>query len=157
MKLLYKLTCLSLIFLTITNCHKSPRCWGDKEKNSGSITRSFIPCKNCNILVNTDSSFVINSLNEYQYLSTLAHSNITICEFNEINFNNFTLLGKTIVASCKYKIIRNVEINITENKYIYTIELHQCGNCIEENKIDNWILVPKIPSGYDVDFIYIKK
>ena len=52
---------------------------------------------------------------------------------------------------------RNVEINISKNKYIYTIELFQCGNCIEENKIDNWILVPKIPSGYDVDFIFIKK
>lgn len=157
MKLYYKLTCLSLILLSFTNCHKSPNCWGDKERNSGIINRSFKPCINCNILVNPDSSFVINSLNEYQQLSILAHSNIASCQFNEINFNNYTLLGKTILATCKFKIIRNVELNISQNKYIYTIELFQCGNCIEENKVDNWILVPKIPSGYDVDFIFIKK
>ena len=157
MKLYYKLTFLSLILLLLTNCHKSPNCWGDKENNYGIIDRSFKPCNNCNILANPDSSFVINSLNEYLQLSSLAHSNLAICEFNEINFNNYTLLGKTIFTTCKFKINRNVEINISKNKYIYTIELFQCGNCIEENKIDNWILVPKIPSGYDVDFIFIKK
>jgi hypothetical protein len=146
-----------ILFIFITNCHKSPKCWGEKEKNSGIIVRSFNPSDNCNVIVNPDSSYVINSLNEYQQLSTLAHSNLTTCKFNEINFNNYTLLGKTIFATCKFKLSRNVEKNELQKKYIYTIELFQCGNCVEQNKKDNWVLVPKIPSGYDVDFIFIKK
>jgi len=157
LKSLIKSIAFLILIIFITNCHKSPKCWGDKEKNSGIIVRSFNPCDNCNVIVNPDSSYVINSLEEYQQLSNLAHSNIAICQFNEINFNNYSLLGKTILASCKFKIIRSVDKNETQKKYTYTIELLQCGNCVEQNKIDNWILVPKIPSGYDVDFIFIKK
>ena len=151
-----RLLVYTFLLFTFLSCHKAPKCWGEKEKNTGEVT-SFIPCINCNLIVNTDSSFVINSNSEYRQLSLFAHSNQTICKFNSINFNNYTLLGKTILGNCKYKIKRNLEINSNQNKYIYTIELFECGNCIEENKIDNWILVPKIPSGYSVDFIFIRK
>ena len=149
---------LLYIFLLfgLSSCHKSPKCWGKKELNSQEIS-TINPCSNCSLLVNPDSCFVINSNDEYNLLSTYTHSNQTICLFNEIDFSKFTLLGKTIWGKCKFKVKRNLEINLEQQQYIFTIELIECGNCIEENKIDNWVLVPKIPSGYSVEFIFIRK
>ena len=145
-----------LFILAIFSCNKSPKCWGKTESTEGLIESDFNPCLNCNILVNPDESYVINSDAEYQELSLLAHSNQTVCQFENINFNNYTLLGKSIWASCKYKIKRNVIEDEDNNKYIYTIELKECGNCSDLTKIDNWVLVPKIPIGYSVEFQFIK-
>jgi len=146
-----------LIIVVIYGCNKSPKCWGKKVSSSGIIETEFNPCLNCNILTNPDSTYVINSDLEYQSLSLLAHSNQTVCQFENINFNNYTLLGKSVWASCKYKLKRNVTEDKPNNKYIYTIELKECGNCSDLTKIDNWVLVPKIPIGYAVDFVFIRK
>ena len=147
----------TILFISaIFSCNKSPKCWGKKESTEGLIESDFNPCLNCNILVNPDESYVINSDAEYQELSLLAHSNQTVCQFENINFNNYTLLGKSVWASCKYKIKRNVTEDKDNNKYIYTIELKECGNCSDLTKIDNWVLVPKIPIGYSVEFQFIK-
>ena len=145
-----------IIIIAFFSCHKSPKCWGKKEYN-GLNVEIFNPCSNCNLIVNSDSCFVINSSLEYEQLSNYAHSNQTICAMNEINFNQYTLLGKTIWGRCKFKVKRNLEIKNELKKYIYSIELSECGNCKEENKIDNWALVPKIPPGYSVEFRFIRK
>ncbi len=145
-----------IIFLFL-GCNKSPKCWGKKESSDGIIEAEFNPCLNCNVLINPDSSYIINSDLEYQELSLLANSNQTICQFENINFNNYSLLGKSVWASCKYKLNRNVTEDKANNKYIYTIELKECGSCSDLTKIDNWVLVPKIPTGYSIDFIFIRK
>ena len=145
-----------LFLFSFIGCNKSPKCWGKKESSEGIIEADFNPCLNCNILVNPDQFYEINSNAEYQALSLLAHSDQTVCQFENINFNNYTLLGKSIWASCKYKIKRNVTEDKDNNKYIYMIELKECGNCSDLTMLDNWILVPKIPTGYTVDFVIIK-
>tara|TARA_B100001939_G_C16874838_1_gene588147 strand:+ start:707 stop:1180 length:474 start_codon:yes stop_codon:yes gene_type:complete len=156
MKKLTSIAFILLLLSTFNGCNKSPKCWGKKESSIGIISADFDPCLNCNIMVNPNQSYVINSNREYQDLSLLAHSNQTVCQFENINFNNYTLLGKPIWASCKHKIKRDVTEDTSNNKYIYTIEIKECGECSELNMVENWVLVPKIPSGYTVDFIIIK-
>ncbi len=157
MSISYKYSILICFLFLITSCNKSPKCWGKKEKSEGIIEADINPCLNCNILVNENSSFVINSENEYLKLASFAHNNQTACEFMPINFNIYTLLGKTIWSNCKSKIKRHVSNDIENKKYIFTIELKECGNCAEQNIINNWILVPKIPVGYSVDFVFLRK
>ena len=147
----------SMLISLFLSCNKSPKCWGKKEVSKGIIEADFNPSLNCNILVNQDSSFVINSENEYQQLAYLAHGLNTNCTFELINFNKYTLLGKTTWTTCKSKIKRNVTDDIENHIYIYTIELIECGNCIEQKMVENWVLVPKIPPGYNVEFVFIKK
>ena len=155
---MHKLILIALMTIGLfSSCHKSPKCWGEKTVNSGIIINSFNPCDNCTLWINKDSSFVINSNNDYLKLYGLANSNNSVCQFNQVNFNDYTLLGKSIWTKCKTKVLRDLAINTVEKKYIYTITAKECGNCPEENRIDSWILAPKIPSGYSVDFIYIRK
>ena len=84
---LIAITFTTFLFYSFLGCNKSPKCWGKKESSDGIIAADFNPCLNCNILTNQDHFYVINSNTEYQTLSLLAHSNQTVCQFENINFN----------------------------------------------------------------------
>ena len=92
-----------------------------------------------------------------------SHNNIIITatdsthgavEGDFVTISGAVSLGGLITAAVlnqEYQIVSVPDVNT------YTITAKECGNCPEENRIDNWILAPKIPSGYSVDFIYIRK
>ena len=42
--------------------------------------------------------------------------------------------------------------NPTHKKIVYTVTVHQCGGCEKNNTSWNWVLVPKIPEDYTIEF-----
>lgn len=71
---------------------------------------------------------------------------------DSINFTNYTLLGKWAEGNCNVIIERNVERKIPKKNVIYTLTVNECGNCEKLEGSMNWVLVPKIPNDYIVEF-----
>ena len=80
---------------------------------------------------------------------------VTVCEnytLPDIDFSTYTLLGKYTVSDGEPKYYKR-EVIKDENrkKYIYSIFI-KCKNNYKAALSMNWVLVPKLPEGYSVEF-----
>ncbi len=101
-----------------------------------------------------ESQYIINDEATYQSLGILP-INSPDCEGSslpEIDFNTYTLLGLYADGACDVSFDRIVEKDEAAMKYIYTISVTSCGNCESLRFGMNWVLVPKLPENYTVDF-----
>ena len=104
--------------------------------------------------------FVINS--EEEYLKLLEYRSLNPrCEnfeLLEIDFSKKTLLGKYAEGvGCSINFEREVKRDETRKKIVYSIEVVEEGLCEMLGSSMNWILIPKVPPGYSVDFEVEKK
>lgn len=104
--------------------------------------------------------FVINS--EEEYLKLLEYRSLNPrCEnfeLLEIDFSKKTLLGKYAEGvGCSINFEREVRRDETRKKIVYSIEVVEEGLCEMLGSSMNWILIPKVPPGYSVDFEVEKK
>lgn len=83
-------------------------------------------------------------------------SNGILCEnesFPVIDFSEYALLGLWADGGgCSINYYRTVGDIQDEHKYIYTVTVQECGFCEMYGFSYNWVLVPKLPTGYTVDF-----
>lgn len=56
-------------------------------------------------------------------------------------------------GGCDATFIREVKEDPEEEKYIYTVRMKECGLCEMYIYSMNWVLVPKLPKGWYVEFI----
>lgn len=148
-----RLFLLTFVVMAFTSsCEKSPRCWGKTEINEGEIIADTSLTTNCKILTNINEGYVINSQQDLWNVYYKNFGNNGTCEMKSFDFTKYTLFGMTLTASCKYKIKRNVTVNDDEEAYYYDITLKECGNCDEEHYLTNWVMIPKMKSGYKVIF-----
>jgi hypothetical protein len=140
-------------FLNFEACHKSPKCWGKTISNSGLIAFDTTVCENCTMTANEEQQFVITNQSAYNKLIYYSYGNNGVCALNPIDFSRYSLLGLNTFVSCNYKIVRNVVIDEAKKKYVYTIEINECGKCSEQSYIQHWVLIPKIKAGYAVEFV----
>ena len=96
----------------------------------------------------SDNEYVINSESEYH--SILDTNN---CQPTYIDFYQYTLIGKYANGGgCSVKFKRNFYVNQEDNTYLYEIKVKEKGWCKKFGESMNWIIVPKIQSGYTVIF-----
>jgi len=70
----------------------------------------------------------------------------------EIDFATYSLLGKYTVSDGEVKYYkREVIKNLESLKYTYNIYM-KCKNNNKAAVSMNWVLVPKLPAGYSVEF-----
>jgi hypothetical protein len=141
------------LFVSTVGCHKAPKCWGKTISNAGLIAFDTTVCDNCTMIADQEEQFVITNQSAYNKLMYYLYGNNGVCALNAIDFSRYSLLGINTFLTCKYKVERNVFLNESEKKYIYSIEINECGNCSEQSYVQHWVLIPKIKTGYDVDFI----
>jgi hypothetical protein len=72
--------------------------------------------------------------------------------YTDIDFNQYTLLGKYASGACRVIFERNVSKNLEQKQIVYIISVLQCGICKTNWESMNWVLVPKIPDNYEVVF-----
>jgi hypothetical protein len=143
-----------ILFLALVaicfSCSKSPLCWGE-DKNKGIIEQS-VDFGYCNF-GSDEERFIINSEEELDTLINIMENAGSLCEKPDINFNDFTLLGQYASGDCEVKFIREVVRDTNNKKFIYSIKIRDCGSCKKLGYSMNWILVPKLPADWDVEFI----
>jgi hypothetical protein len=70
-----------------------------------------------------------------------------------IDFNAYSLLGLYITGGgCDASITREVTSLDKEKQYHYKVTLYTCGYCKMGVYDFNWVIVPKLPSGWTVTF-----
>lgn len=71
-----------------------------------------------------------------------------------IDFNHYTLLGKfTNGGGCNVYYNRNIFKDEVNEKIIYTIKVYYEGACLMYLMNWNWVLIPKVPNGYELEIL----
>lgn len=147
-------TFISLIFaiVLILCTRKSIFCNVPEQKNGTGIiiqnARVFNPeiskvMRSVEHIIRTDSTNIFNLTVSFDEGAT----------FVPIDFNQFTLLGKYASKDdCEVSYERNATRNDSQKKINYSIKVQHCGYCKKPYESMNWVLIPKIPDDYTVDF-----
>jgi hypothetical protein len=69
-----------------------------------------------------------------------------------VDFNNYTILCYPIITHCNAQFVRDVSFNSVNQTVEYSITVTQCAQCEEERFTENFVLVPKFPSNYNVTY-----
>lgn len=78
--------------------------------------------------------------------------------YKVIDFSKYTVLeNRVTTGGCSVIYERNVSKDITHKKIVYTVTANQCGGCEKLNTSWNWVLVPKIPEDYTIEYKVIEK
>jgi hypothetical protein len=126
-------------------------CKKDEETCESIIENTGIIVESVDFSCDTpyrDGSFIINSQNELDSIIDLNSG----CNRPSIDFAQYTVLGRYAYASCVGSYYREVVSDTANQQYNYSISVISCGDCdcLCENM--NWVLVPKLPEGYAVEF-----
>ena len=138
---------LPILAVIVPCCGKDFIC--GENKNKGIITQS-IHITNC-IDDFIDTTFII--LSEAQLDSLYEQANCSDTIRPAIDFNEHTLLGYFATGGgCEVQFIREVTADNSNKKYLYTVKVKECGWCDKLGYSMNWVLVPKLPENWTVEF-----
>lgn len=106
-----------------------------------------------------EGEYVINTQQEYQRLQDISPADCGY-PFPKVDFSKHTLLGKGVSGGgCDVSYERKVFVlddprEYAGNKvYTYAITVKESGMCKKAAWSGNWILVRKIPPGFDIRFV----
>jgi hypothetical protein len=105
-----------------------------------------------------NDEIVFRNKEQYQYYENIirahpANVNCDTAKLPEIDFEKFTLLGKeTHGGGCGVKFEREVLKDTKNKKIIYKISVEYIGPCYMLFVSYNFVLVPKIPADYEIEF-----
>lgn len=145
------------IFLFINSCSKNPFC-NVKSGESGIIISNYsFDCiafdlgpKGEQVIIDSDSSFKAFIDKDLEHARSY---NCDINNFLRIDFTQHTLLGLDASGGgCDIGFERIVNKDDTNKLYKYTVKVTECGGCKQMAKSMNWVLVPKLPQDYKVEF-----
>lgn len=100
---------------------------------------------------------VFRSQDEYEaYAEAIRYSDDEKCadaQLPEMPFDQYTLLiAKTGGSGCSASYVRSVLKDDENKRIIYSVEAHYDGMCEMYIMNSNWVLVPKIPDDYTIEF-----
>lgn len=133
-------------------------------------------CKKCTVAdANEDTGQIITGQNEKTviiypkvgYLTQVLNGNYHVTGASEyaddfevsfdggitktaVDWNTYDILGNPMTVSCKASFIREVTFNWGVNTVYYNVIANTCESCDPERYVENWVLIPKVPSGFSV-------
>jgi hypothetical protein len=130
-------------------CKKSPFCHGGEVHKGIIVSGVSISCRP-DI---QQENYIIRSDSAYRKLFNHSPTSLPTCSLPSIDFASFDLLGLPADGSgCDIMFIRKVKRVKKNKRYEYSVKVRTCGLCKMLGLSDNWVLVPKIPEGWEVDF-----
>jgi hypothetical protein len=132
-------------------------CKSDKfTENSGSIIADFQYDYSCirpslskNVIIKDSSSYhlafrIDSSFNNFERCHLL--------KLPDIDFTKYSILGNYKDGGCDAVFKRNVRIDTNTKAITYSISVKDCGMCKVETFNYNFVIIPKIPNDYVVEF-----
>lgn len=149
MKQLIKIFLIVILSIQFTTCHKYPR--KGESGNHGDIIDSYkLPDCYGPKSTNADADeYIIKSFDD---LDTSASYYNCVKGQPNLDFNTYSVIGKTTRGDCNVKIRRELKIDHESKQYIYTISFKDRGICKKLALNNNLVIVPKIPNDYTVVF-----
>jgi hypothetical protein len=127
------------------------------ENNSGIIVSEFEVQNECIRITRFEDTYVVRSQVEYGQIEFNASRDSTIdCPeymLNPIDFSTYSLLGFKVCGQCNLQSTqRKVLRDEIRKMYIYSIQAEYSGQCKMLICNMNWVLVPRLPDGWTVEF-----
>jgi len=72
-----------------------------------------------------------------------------------IDFSKYTAMNFPVSVGCNTYFEKNVTINNAASKVTYTLVVNSCPDCEDQYRQDNWVLVPKFSTNFQV--VYERK
>ena len=69
-----------------------------------------------------------------------------------VDWNSYAVLGNPQMVNCKASFVRDVTLDDLNNAILYNVTATTCESCSPERYVENYVLIPKVPSGYSVFF-----
>ena len=140
---------LMLLILLATSCKK--KCVMEiNNENKGWIEED--------VLFYPQIGYMSNLMNGYYVItedSPFANEILISIDGGEkapVDFNNYAILCYPITTHCNAQFVRDVSFNSVNQSVEYSIVVTQCAQCEEERFTENYVLVPKFPSNYNVTY-----
>lgn len=122
----------------------------EKEKIEPGIIVQNIDFGTCIPADLPEQEYIITSDSVYQLLlNNSVCSNYTL---PTIDFSQYTLLGKFASGKCRVTFKPQVIKDESNMQYLFTVYVFDKGICKKEGISMNWVLVPKLPIGWSVNF-----
>ena len=107
-----------------------------------------------------DGRYVLSDETEYQsVIQTFKVDSLQFPNCHDIlppivSFNDYTLLGiRKCGSGCETIFEQNVWLDEPNEKYIFEVKVEEIGSCEPWRCQMNWVLVPRLPDGYMVEFL----
>ncbi len=150
---------LGAMLLGLSSCEVDLPCNGCDLNDPGLI----LPISAGPIAACLDASYPINSQwvirdeNSYQSVANQLQFSPTDCDSLElaaIDFSQHSVLSMAAEASgCEQYFCPRVEALPEDKQYRFTIVVKECGGCEPLIIQRFWVVVPRLPDGYTVDFV----
>lgn len=140
-------------FMSCNDAIDSKHCINMPNAKEGAGTGEIIN----NVLFKQSRNY--ENLQEGQVITSDPFDNFFLVSFdngatyNPVDFSKYSLLGKYAEGDCTAFFYRDVSKDAKKKKYIYTIKVISCGNCMAADVNSNWVLIPKIEEGFSVEFV----
>lgn len=130
------------------SCKETNLCKLEQDETSGQIEEVLgLDCS-----IGGPNNLVIRSEEAFQSLF-----NTTPCQGDlpTIDFSQHSILGQFGGATgCERFYSRAVQVKENTQEYIFTVTVSECGGCEPFDTRWHWVLVPFIPEGYTVSFVF---
>lgn len=67
-----------------------------------------------------------------------------------VNWGSYDILCNPMTIKCKASFVRDVQIDNNLGYVFYDVTATTCSSCENERYVENYVLIPKVPSGYTV-------
>lgn len=67
-----------------------------------------------------------------------------------VDYNIYSIVAYPLYVTCEASLDREVIIDNVNQKVIYNIKITECANCNESYLMENYVLIPKVPIGYEL-------
>lgn len=147
-KSLFSLLLISLSLFT-TSCKK--KCVMDiNNEDKGWIEENVIFYNNNAYLSNLlKGNYVVTASSPF---ANQIKVSIDGGQVKPVDYSNYTVLCYPILSHCNAQFVRDVSFNSVNQTVEYSITVTQCAQCEEERFTENFVLVPKFPSNYNVTY-----
>lgn len=69
-----------------------------------------------------------------------------------VNYSSYHILANPMTIHCEASFVRDVKMDNMNSLVIYKVDANTCASCENERFIENYVLVPAIPSNFSVYF-----
>jgi len=145
----------------LTDCVKDkPDQWPDTNEISGIVSKALYesdhekPCYGPSFLsLPQGTEYIISSQAVYDTIFFSTIDDGLPCIKETIDFDRYSILGlRTQGTGCSRTYHRKIVENEAKKVYEYLVTIRECGFCEPLETNYNWVLVPRLPEGWRVQF-----
>ena len=135
----------AVLMLGFTSCKKCTVA--EEDTNQGVIIQDVIIYPKVGYLANVTGAHVTGASLYADEFEVSWDGGLTKVP---VDWSTYDIVSNPMTVNCKASFVRNVEYNNAANLVLYDVVATTCVSCENQRYIENFVLIPKVASGYSV-------